>query len=123
MQTDTPLGNARHSNAPYLALRYRASTSLALGTLPLAHWAQRTQACCAQTHITGVLLLLGDQFLHYIEGPAYSVEAFFQGMQTLPCCGPAEELHRRPLEQRLYAQWSMVFWVDTASTLHLLELP
>lgn len=63
----------------------------------------------ARTGITGMLLYGNDTFLQVLEGEAAAIDELVAKIRQDPRHTNIQLLHRRPIERRQYADWSMGF--------------
>lgn len=62
-----------------------------------------------QYGLTGLLLYEDGQFLQYLEGPAPHLELVYRSIRKNPLHEGLVELMRKPITQRVFANWAMGF--------------
>lgn len=60
-------------------------------------------------HITGLLLQVGDRFLHYLEGPKARIQETTAQLKADPRFTGLVVLNEGAIERRLYPHWSLAF--------------
>lgn len=112
------------SDSPLTALLYQAKAEPTWGDSALGHLRGQIRDHHALLQITGVLLLLGGQIVHYMEGPQRLLDEALDGMRQSPWQLELHPLYRGAIAQRRYSDWSMAFvpnpWPSEATGVALL---
>ena len=90
-------------------LFYRSHATEPMGTLGLFNLLNQSRQKNAQHDITGHLLYADGVFTQCIEGPSAALDRLWVALQNDTRHQHIALLHRGPLKERRFAQWSMAF--------------
>lgn len=94
-------------SGPYQQLIYTSYASSDLTPEGLRSILESSQRNNAQDHITGILLLSGDQFLQVIEGPAAAIERLHRVIAADPRHEGMRTVLAHEVRHRDFGQWAM----------------
>lgn len=88
---------------------YISSAAAPMAAEQLLALLQQSLTNNARTGVTGMLLYGNDTFLQVLEGEANAIDDLVTKISQDPRHTNIQILHRRPIERRQYADWSMGF--------------
>lgn len=94
------------------SLFYRSTAIPGLRTQDLEHILARSRQRNAEESVSGILLYAGGKFMQYIEGPQAGLVRIFAHIQRSPFHTDIVDLKWKPIDGRVYGDWSMAFLSD-----------
>jgi Sensors of blue-light using FAD len=97
----------RLEGGPHTRLVYRSRATQAMSHADFATLTQRARRRNTQLGISGLLVVDGDRFVQWIEGPDDAVQAVWRSIQRDARHQQIERMAVPPGDERLFARWRM----------------
>lgn len=95
------------AGAPHARLAYRSRATQALSRPALAALMRQARRRNTQLGISGLLVVDGERFVQWLEGPHDAVQAVWQSIQRDGRHQQIERMAVPPGDERLFARWRM----------------
>lgn len=102
---------------------YRSQRTVHMTRADLAALLRLARMHNVNDNLTGILLLVGDEYIQYLEGPQEAVQSMMGRIADDPRHQGVRKLQEGPIRERLFASWAMAFqeFNGTASREHAVQ--